>query len=497
MMMPLSSTLTLLFIAGMFSPLAAQDASAPANTGTVIIDTDSAVVKDYWGAGVQWDPSDQFDYTQEQWNYIDQRVAFIQPGFIRCCITGAAYSTGFNASGNPIYQWDSPLMKRLYHILDFCQAHHVRVILGDWWPTFGLTWDDPRWDRLLGDLFNHLVKTKGYTCIAAVNKYNEPSGTYDDFLAWKKGQLSIKATLEKKGLADQVVVAAPDSWEPWIGWTAGHLGGTVGLYESHLYPKDSIIESGKAESIARGFREEVNALDPNGLNVPYLLGEAGTGDWPGKGVDSNTHIRDFIYGVYMADYFVQSGHGGLHGMSAWMLDDSMHNQDHTLQIKGVTTGDPKVDDNLKEWGMWNTMGTSMGKPDEEKPRPWYTAWALASHCFPRGATVLSTGPAPFDGTRVGASMVRHGNQADLGIIVVNDSDSARVVHLTVPKATGTATLQQYDYFDQDRPVDADGIPTIKQTLKDVDLNAGIDLNLPTRGAIFLTTTSGGSPVTLK
>ena len=197
----------------------------------------------------------------------------------------------------------------------------------------------------------------------------------------------------------------------------------MGLYESHVYPADPIITSGKAEAVVRHFREEVNALDPNGLNVPYLLGESGTGDWPGKGVDSNTHIRQFFYGVQMADYLVQSGHAGLAGQSAWMLDDSMHNQDHELQIKGVTTGDPKVDDNLKEWGMWNIMGASMGKPDEENPRPWYSAWALASRCFPRGCTILSTGAAPFDDARVGAALVRHGDDADLGMIVVNDSDT--------------------------------------------------------------------------
>ena len=141
----------------------------------------------------------------------------MQPGFIRCCLTAAAYSTGFGPSGAPVYQWNSPMMKRLYHILDFCQAHHIRVILGDWWPTFGMQRDDPRWDRLLGDLFVRLIKVKGYTCIVAVNKENEPGGNnFADFLRWKKSQLGIKAKLEDKGLADHVVIAAPDSWEPWI-----------------------------------------------------------------------------------------------------------------------------------------------------------------------------------------------------------------------------------------------------------------------------------------
>jgi hypothetical protein len=91
----------------------------------------------------------------------------------------------------------------------------------------------------------------------------------------------------------------------------------------------------------------------------FFLGESGTGDWYPP--DNNRLIRDFSYGVYMGDHAAQTLRAGLDGQSAWMLDDSMHNQAGSINAGNVPSGAPARDGDVKPWGMWNSEGTAIGR----------------------------------------------------------------------------------------------------------------------------------------
>lgn len=476
-------------------PLAARAADA-----TVYVDTDTAVVQSYTGAGVQWDPSD-FAYTDAQWGRIFRRVDALKPQFIRCCLTSDFYCTGFDAQGQPVYTWDSARMGRLYRILDYCQSRHIEVLLGEWGPSFGLATDDPRWSRLIGDCLDHLIRAKGYTCIHYYNKQNEPTGDQNAFGRWKASQANLAAELHRRGLDRRVAQVGPDTsgtdllW--WADSAVNELPQTLGAYEVHWYAGDDEITGGVVEKTLRRRRDYAATHDPAGRSKPFLVAEAGTsdtlaaqsGDW--NSGDSNTKIRDFSYGVFMADYLLQTMRAGVGGVSAWDLDDSLHSQ-----AKIAPTPQNPHAYNLKVWGFWNTLGGAMGRPEDESLRPWFYAWSLLGRSFPRGMKIVRAGSTNLTGVRVAMGTRVNGRKSDISVAVVNDSDTPRTVRVVVPNAVGRATLREAHYFDGDRPVDGDGFPVAKRVLPDVNLGSGLTVRLPSRGLVLLTTLGGGSPLAL-
>ena len=448
------------------------------------------------GLGVQWDPSDVWDYTPAQWQRIFARVDRLAPPFIRCMF-GAGWYCRVDAAGTPSYDWDGQGIRRLYPILDYCQRRHVDVMLGEWGAPFGWKWDDPRWSRIIGDSLDYLVKVRGYTCIRYYNKINEPQGGSDVYRMWHAAQASLAAELKRRGLDKTVMLVGPDSsgreaLQDWVPFTLQNSANLMGAYEAHWYGSSATeIPTGDIETVLRRVRKEISSQDPRGRNKLFFMGESGTGEWLNG--DSNRYIRDFAYGVYMADYAVQTLRAGLAGLSAWMLDDSMHQQPGSYPPGGKPSGDPKVDFNFKVWGFWNSKGTAMGKPEDEKLRPWFYTWSLLSHCFPRGARVVKVSDPHSPGVRVTAAVVK---EYDLSLAVVNDSQTPQNVTLKMPNASGPATLAEYHYFVGDRPADADGYPTVKQVRKRVDLRSGLTVSLPSQGVVILTSLDGGTPPTL-
>lgn len=150
---------------------------------TVIIDTDSVVVEEYRGVGVQWDPIDDVfpTYTSEEWNTVIERFDFAQFPFIRCMINATDYCKSINAEGNAEYEFESEQMQRLYQILDYCEENDIDVLFGEWSKPKRLginRSDDPRWAKMIADLMVYLLEEKDYTCIKFYNYINEPNGNW-------------------------------------------------------------------------------------------------------------------------------------------------------------------------------------------------------------------------------------------------------------------------------------------------------------------------------
>ena len=496
--MRVSQSAALVFLS-VFGLCLSARASSP--EAAVYIDTDTTVVQNYTGVGVQWDPSSVVGYTDAQWKRIFRRVDILKPSFIRCCLVPDFYCKGFDAQGEPLYQWDSETMARLYKILDYCQARHIEVILGEWGPSFGLKIDDPRWSRLIGDCVEHLIRGKSYTCIGYYNKQNEPQGGHDYFELWKSSQVNLASELKKRGLSRQVKQVGPDVSGPnlfgWVDSAVAELPQTLSVYEVHWYASDDEIRDGKIEATLRKKRRFITAHDPLGRIKPFLITEAGTndslaavtGDW--NSGDSNTKIRDQEYGLLMSDYLVQTMRAGVGGVSAWDLDDSMH-----PQAKIAPTPENPKAYNLKVWGFWNSIGRQMGRPEDEALRPWFYPWALLCRSFPRGARIVSAGGTGLPGLRAAAALLPYGITQDMSVALVNDSDTPRTVRLVVPNALRHASFRQFDYCDTDHPTDAEGFPVVKRIVRGVTMQSGMTVALPARGLVLLTTVGSGSSIGL-
>lgn len=467
----------------------------------VRVDANKTVVDAFMGFGVQWDPYD-YPPSPESWALMLRRLDYCKPAFFRVMWRADAYCDGFDANGSPKYVWNQgeatakKRLSQLFAILDYARSHHIDVMLGEWANPRNMPSDDgkilrrpddPRWARIVADFVTYLTTQRKYTVIKYYNLFNEPNGGWMwpggkvDYDAWAKGIRHLRKELDARDLGSLPIVGPDNSnnWE-WLDRCAREMPGEFGHWEMHWYVMDRELIEGRVEELLSTKRRMLMETDPKAASKLRFMGEAGIFEGRCHG-DQQPRVKIFKYGVLMADFMAQIAGAGWMGASAWDLDDAMHcvKQDHRPV--------PPDDLTLKIWGFWNTQGAAMGHPEDEKIRPWFYTWSLMSRLFPPGCRIVGTElPAELPAFRVMAMSKSENGRNGLSIMLVNDADLARTVTLQVKGVPPVATLQQFDYFADDRPVDKDGFPVPKQILQHPDLGSGISVTLPSRGVIFLT-----------
>jgi len=165
--------------------------------------------------------------------------------------------------------------------------------------------------------------------------------------------------------------------------------------------------------------------------------------------DSQMDVFNFSYGVDMADALIQSMNTGYAGAAAWALDDAMH-----------TCGDLGHKNELKRWGMWNSLGTELcNNPEDENMRPWFYSWSLLCRYFPTGSKVVKTSQTGIDGLRLTAGVYN----SDVTVAIVNNSNIDNAIAINLPAGK---KYKKFIYFDGDRKEDADGFPLpVEQNIK--------------------------------
>jgi hypothetical protein len=464
----------------------------------ITVDMHTPVVSSFMGLGIQWDPY-AYQPTPAKWKLTLARLDRCKPGFFRVCHMANDYCIGFNAKGNPIYVWDKSqksypqakdALKQLYAILNYAQSRNVTVILGEWGPgrvgNVQLNSDDHRWARIMADFINHLINTKHYTVVKYINNVNEPNGDWSgnkSYDTWVKGIRYLHTELKTYGLDQQVHIIGPDTtgntdWlEPftWIDRTAKDIPGDIGAYDLHWYAQDKEVLDGAVEQLLQEKREIVLKSDTEAHNKPMFMGESGliTGRVNG---DQQPRVRTFEYGVMMADYAAQVGRAGWMGATAWDCDDAMHTNEAWIPVPNKLT--------LKLWGFWNTQGSAMGMPEDELPRPWFYTWTLMSRLFPKGSLIVKANNPALPRFRVLAGADT--SHKKISIMLVNNADAARTVLLRIPGG-GSTNILRSSYFQNDHPEGKDNIPLPADHLDHVNLESGIEVLLPSRGVVFLTT----------
>ena len=193
--------------------------------------------------------------------------------------------------------------------------------------------------------------------------------------------------------------------------------------------------------------------------------------------DSQPHIYEHNYGVWMADYNMQCARAGMAGTIAWDLDDAMHiNKDKDSKWPDVTQT------LFKKWGFWNSLAKEISHPEDMNLRPWFFTWSLLSRSFPPGCTTLKTSETLVPGLRTLAARVGKA----FSLALVNDSDVSLEIHVAVPGGKKTPKLARYNYFPDDKLTDKNGFPLPKEVLTDADWNAGLNVGLPGRSVVVFT-----------
>ena len=512
---------------------------APARAAAVIVPkltifTDQLAGPPLMGLGVELDPYDTVASGQINWALLTQRLEFMRPGFLRVVEPASTYFGGYDAAGNPTYRWTDPHVQELLSILSIAKSLGITVMLGDWGnPVVG---GDA---RIPLEFIGQLRTTYGYTNIRYYNVTNEPNySTSCGFTCWAGTMQAVATELTGLGYQGWLSLVGPDnanSWDDtqsarsldqtvgldqdnplggdsWVTRTLESIPGLIGAYDSHRYATIWGVENGVYGDQVRARREQISNLDSPAK--PYFAGEVGltarqTTPFTAENsrnararqsllalmdpssrthasvfVDSQPHIAEFDYGVWMGDMMIQGIGTGLAGASAWDLDDAMH------------VGGQYGTENLKRWGFWNSLGGQDGYPASDLAlRPWYYAWSVLSRAFPAGGEPLALPSTGTPGLRATAARIPDGSGFDLSLAVVNDSDTPRSVTLTVPSVPGVVTLARYDYFSGQQAVDANGFAVPDQTVP-ARLSAGVTVSLPSRGLVVLTSLGYGAPVAL-
>jgi hypothetical protein len=519
---------TLAVLLAVAAPLARAATATPAPALTLY--TDQLADPAFMGLGVQFDPYDTLQPSQINWPLITQRLGFMSPGLLRVVEPASDYFGGYDSSGNPTYRWTSPHVQELLTILGYAQSHGITVVLGDW--ANPLIHNDA---RIPADFIGVLHSVYGYTNVRYYNVMNEPNGNPScAFTCWTGIMQAVSAEITKLGFQSWLQLVGPDnanSWDDtqaaqaldrsagldadnplggdaWVTYTAQTIPGMIGAYDSHRYATIWGVQNGVYGDQVLARREEISNLDSPAK--PYFAGEVGltarqvtpftaralrntrslmslldpSATSASTFVDSQPHITQFNYGVWMGDMMVQAISAGLSGASAWDLDDAMH------------VGGGYGNLNLKQWGFWNSLGSQNGYPASDlAPRPWYYAWSIISRAFPAGSQTLVLPSTGVPGVRVAAARIPNGTGYDLSLAIVNDSATPNSITLTVPSITAPLTLAQYDYLPSGQPVDSGGLPVPAQMLA-AQPAAGISVPLPADALVVLTSHGFGSPVQL-
>lgn len=427
------------------------------------------------------------------WPEIVRRVDFMRPSILRVMHDARMYTR--MEQGRIVADYESPRMQVTYRILDYAKSRDIPVVFGEWWlpqtyfePLGGYA--SPRWSQeLVVPFLLYLRERRGYTNILYFNLMNEPAGLKDatgeamGFATWKTAIINLHTALKEKGLGDKVRIVGtdgPGDFNRWIEKTAkdDDLRGCIGAYEYHLYAhlqtdkwSPSLLEGKLETAELRPQRLLVNAHDSRGASKPFFMGEAGIDD--GNTGDNQTNRFSFAYGVWMADYAIQSMRAGQAGLIAWDMDDAMH----TWGSYGAA--------GLKGWGFWNSLAGCQGYPaDDFNLRPWFYTWSLLCRLFPRRSQTLAVDATGDCACRIAATRLPLGR--GLSFAVVNESDTARTVTLVMP-LDRPVTLHEYRYFAANRPTDNRGFPMVSAVHKDVALAPGFRVELPAMGVVFLTT----------
>ena len=124
----------------------------------------------------------------------------------------------------------------------------------------------------------------------------------------------------------------------------------------------------------------------------------------------------------------------------------------------------------------------MGHPEDESIRPWFYTWSLMSRLFPKGSRMAGVKESGFPS---GLRTMAAGDANGVSVMLLNESAEARTIAVQIPGWSGKK-LMKYDYFEPDRPVDANGFPVAQKKRLKVDREGAVRVELPSRGVMFLT-----------
>jgi len=312
----------------------------------------------------------------------EERIAWMDPDWVRMFF--------WYHDWNPSEDWEtftfgSENMESHYRTLDLYQriGAKVNVTSVEWGMTAPYADLEPV-ANAIGALLEHLIVTKGYSCIQYWTLSNEPNLAFpsqgNDFDGFVSIHQLVRQTFAARGLAVKIVGSDDAQDASWFSDCVSNASyhATVDLYASHRYFPD-----GSQWLIPYFYGDRLPLLAARSPRRPFVVGEYGFQD------NRSTHLvnplmEEYPYAVWAMDFCIQGLNLGMSGASIWCL--------HEVYYPG---------NGFMNYGLWNY------KDRDWEVRPVYHAVAsLCRHTEP-GEAVLgcdSSHPAYAKGTVVGDTL---------------------------------------------------------------------------------------------
>lgn len=347
------------------------------------------------------------------------------------------------------FTWDTPEMRVLYRILDWAEHRGVDVFLQQMWAD--VAWnaypgnaEDPvrrlrsapyslaEWAYGFGELMEHLVKARGYTCIRWVSIVNEPG--HEDFSWWQDSEMkpvpltpglaAARAELDRRGI--NVPLSGPDWTDlPELNDSNLDFDPYIGAYDLHSYSAVFHGMSGgyTLEVAERRMKDWAEWAHAKGK--PFFLSEFGTMAYGWGHVDGSPAC--YASGLKNASLIVRGINAGVDGFNRWSFTN-----------RGDLDG---------QWQLIRTWDVARNRlMDKFTPQPnAYYQYAILTRFAEKHSGVLATtieGPWVLGDRRVVATALQS-PKGNLTVLVVNESYQATDVTIHLDGWSKPADLYRY------------------------------------------------------
>lgn len=302
------------------------------------------------------------------------------------------------------FDWDTDNMQSHYRTLDVYQRIGTAInVAGVEWGMKE-AWPEPKvLCHAVGALLEHLIKTKGYSCIKYWTLTNEPDGVFNtscgDFDKYVQYHVEMKKEIARRGL-DVKIVGSDDMVTDWFDrcLNTPAYNEVVDMYSTHIYiHKDKIY---LADNL---FAERVGKLEAKagvgrGYGKPWTIGEYGFRDERFVPPYTNPFSEDYPYAIHNQSFVIDGLNRGVASFQYWCIHEMYY----------VDSG------NRMLFGLWNY------KDRDWKIRPVYHSLTSFCRLTEMGDTVYRCATTQPD---VKASRV-----GDV-LFWVNGSGTAKNIHI--------------------------------------------------------------------
>jgi len=392
------------------------------------------------GAGSAWGANPPAE-DKAGWQAVYAHAEWLGLDFVRACFAQSSYQPGPTT-----FDWQTPDMRALYRILDWCEQHGADVIMQQQWN--GVEWN--RYDDVdalhsapreiapfasgFATLAEYLVRERGYRCIKWACITNEPRegwgwwrGPGDLPISTTPALAAVRAELDARGL--DIPLIAPD----WIGLRAcdpaeidfDHL---IGAYDLHTYLEQYDLKPVGTTEPEQLIQDWVNWANRHGK--PFFLTEFGSmnfglyHDNPGPGT--------YAAGMKNVEQMLRGLHCGIEGFCRWSFTN-----------RGDLDGQWQLID------TWDVARQQLRPTFTPHPNV-YALYGMVSRFVAKGSTVLectvSGYPAHREGTgwqQYGLATALRSPNGALTVIVQNLTEQDVTVQITLQGLGEPLTLHHY------------------------------------------------------